>query len=309
MAMADSMDWEFNLRDFWLSKSRWSMMVKQYIDPEAFKTWLDIATQHIGVDRRGVALMRTREVLARGGGAYGNKQSRRWGSCMLGISYKALPAPQITLYSRTSYLGYLSAMDLSVAWMCGNYLGSVIGMPVEEMKFMWFNEALQFHNFKSLAYMLCNIDEKKARYYQNLLENKNPDDEAKAKIAACPAILMSRKWLQKLIAEDDRGESYGVTNYNTYRRIRRRYHTEVKGYPYGEQFEGWSYYRAKDKVVKAGGAQPGEQKEWFPRYKLLPSCNVKDLDFSTIKVPLGVDFSDEVNYNITDDNQLGEVYE
>ena len=35
---------------------------------------------------------------------------------MLTFSYKALPQPHITMHSRTSYLGYLGALDMSVGW-------------------------------------------------------------------------------------------------------------------------------------------------------------------------------------------------
>ena len=49
---------------------------------------------------------------------------------MIAISYKAQPRPQITLYSRTSYLGYIGALDLSVAWMCGKYIATALGIDV-----------------------------------------------------------------------------------------------------------------------------------------------------------------------------------
>jgi len=34
IGQADSMDWSFDLKDAWLTPSRWSMMAKQYIDPD-----------------------------------------------------------------------------------------------------------------------------------------------------------------------------------------------------------------------------------------------------------------------------------
>src|SRR5262245_11988822 len=122
IAQADRMEWDFDLKNLWLTKSRWSMMVRQYLDPVELVNWINKTAQLINWGGRGISMMRTKVVQPRGGKAMGNKESRRWGSCMLAISYKAMPAPQITLYSRTSYLGYLSGMDLSVAWMCGNYL-------------------------------------------------------------------------------------------------------------------------------------------------------------------------------------------
>lgn len=171
IAEAKSMEWDFDLKNMWLTPSRWSMMVKQYLDPEELEAWIGQCTKKIGVKGRGIAVLRTKVVKPRGGAATGhtNKETRRWGSCMLAISYKAKPQPQITLHSRTSYLGYIGALDLSVAWMCGQYLAREMGIKVEDMSFVWMNEAIQWHNFKSLAYMLNHHDEEKRDQYRRYL--------------------------------------------------------------------------------------------------------------------------------------------
>lgn len=289
IAHASSMEWDFDLKNMWLTPSRWSMMCNQYVDPEDLSMWLDKIATHIGVGGRGIALMRTKLVKARGGKSQGNKETRRWGSCMIAVSYKAIPTPQITLYSRTSYLGYLGALDLTVAWMCGKYVAEAIGCAVEDLEFVWMNEAMQFHNFKSLAYLLSNPDEETAQWYRDILIPIDPEltPHQKKILEETPALSLTRWWFQKLLAEDRRGDSYGVTRYNTYRRIRRRFHTEVMGLEYAEQFEGWSYYQAKDKAVKAGQAQVGAEKEWFSAYRPLPSTHVDTLDFGRLGIPLG----------------------
>lgn len=283
---AESMEWEFDLKDLWLTPSRWSMMVRQYIDPDEFEAWLAQCAGKIGVKGRGIAVMRTKVVKPQGGPAMGNKERRRWGSCMLAISYKAKPRPTITLYSRTSYLGYLSALDLSVAWMCGRYLANAMGVKVEDFAFVWFNEALQYHNFKSLAYLLNHNDPTQRKAYRRLLmkkESKLKPDELE-RIADSPALTLSRKWLQKLIQEDRDGVTLGDMSYNTYRRIRRRFHTEVKGYEYAQQFEGWSYYKASSKRIPKD-KEVGDQKEFFKAYKPLPHTDVTKLDFKAIGLP------------------------
>ena len=167
IAEADSMEWEFDFKDAWLTKSRWSMMVRQYLDPEDLEAWIGRVTSRIGTKGRGIAVLRTKIVKPRGGKATGhtNKETRAWGSCMLNISYKALPVPQITLYSRTSYLGYIGALDLSVAWVVGKYLAQELGLPLNKIKFVWVNQAIQWHNFKSLAYMLNHTDKEKAKHF------------------------------------------------------------------------------------------------------------------------------------------------
>ena len=255
-------------------------MVRQYVDRDRFIDWVEKSTKYIGTRGRGMAHMRTHEVKPRGGAAFGNKETRRWGSCMLGITYKAQPRPQITLYSRTSYLGYLSGLDVSVAWMAGKYLSAELGMKVEDMAFVWMNEAMQYHNFKSMAYLLNHPDPEKRRQYRRWIrfsETKLRDIGDWDYVNSRPAIKLSRSWMQKLILMDQQGLTLGDMTYNTYRRIRRRYHTEVLGYEKAQQFEGWSYYKK--------GPRLGEQKEFFKAYQPLESCKISDLDFKGIHLP------------------------
>lgn len=260
MAEADSLDWDFDLKSMWLTPSRWSMMVRQYIDPDRFDKWL-LDCQKIGTRKRGVCVMRTKDVAARGGAATGhtNKETRRWGSCMLALGYKALPAPQITLYSRTSYLGYIGALDLTVAWMCARYLAAELDIEVQDIRFVWHVEAIQWHNFKSLAYLLNHPDKMQRARYRAVLIDPELD------IQLPPALKLSRNWMQKVVKEDNDNKTYGDMSYNTYRRIRRRYHTEVHGYEYAQAFEG-----------------ENKKGEYFKAYKPLPHCTVDTLDFGPI---------------------------
>lgn len=280
IAEADSMAWEFDLKWLWVTQSRWSMMVRQYIPPGDFVEWIEKITKHIGIKGRGIAMLRTRSVAARGGVKKGNQETRRWGSCMLAISYKALPRPQITLYSRTSYLGYLSGLDLSVAWWCGKYVANELGIKIEDIKFVWMIEAMQYHNFKSMAFLLNNPDDadrKKFRLYLRASDRKLGELELLDFVNERPALILTRKWLKKIILADQKGESLGDMSYNTYRRIRRRYHTEVLGYDQALKFEGWSYYKK--------GPNEGQPKEFFKAYQPLPSVLASTLDFSSINIP------------------------
>lgn len=280
MGIADSMVWDFDMKDLWLTPGRWSMMIRQYLDPEEVQAWLVRITQNIGPKKRGIAALRTRVVKARGGAATGhtNKETRRWGSCMLGITYKAMPQPQITLYSRTSYMGYLAALDLSVAWMLGRYVSDAIGVPLEQFRFVWFNQAIQYHNFKSLAYLLNHPDKKEAKRYRKvILEGKSPKSLASGMdvFKLYPALRLSRKWMTNILKLDDEKKTYGDMNYNTYRRIRRRYHTEVKGLDYAKLFEG----------ENAKG-------EFFKAYRPLPSTPIGTRDLSAIGMPREKDWGE-----------------
>ena len=287
MGQADSMEWEFDLKDLWLTPSRWTTMVNQYIDPDELKEWIDKVTSRIGTKGRGIALMRTKTVAARGGEITGhtNKVSRRWGSCMIAISYKAVPHPQITLYSRTSYLGYLGALDLTVAWVAGKYLADAMGVDISTFKFVWMNEAIQWHNFKSLAYILNHPDERRQKRYRKMMTKpeKKLKPDLLAELKASPGLMLSRRWLARVIEADKKGETYGDMTYNTYRRIRRRWHTEVHGLDYAKQFEGWSKYKT--------GEKEGENKEFFKAYGPLPHTLVDKLNFSVLTKRHGVDLS------------------
>jgi hypothetical protein len=284
MSSADSMVWDFDLKDLWLTKSRWSMMVRQYLDADDVIDWLDRATTKIGTRGRGIAALRTKVVKPRGGDETGhtNKATRRWGSCMLAVTYKAQPQPQITLYSRTSYLGYLGGLDLTVAWMLGKYLASALGVDVSTFKFVWYNEALQYHNFKSLAFLLNHPDPDMAKMFRKvILKGKTPKKLGVDDFHVYPALALSRKWMQNMIQMDKEGKTLGDMTYNTYRRIRRRYHTEVLGYERAQEFEGWSYWKRDFKDFKIG-----DEKEFFKAYQPLPSVKAASLDLSPIRLAI-----------------------
>lgn len=283
MGVAESMDWEFDLKNMWLTPSRWTMMVNQYLDPEELRAWIERCTGKIGHRGRGIAVMRTKIVLPRGGAATGhtNKETRRWGSCMLSLSYKALPTPTITLHSRTSYLGYIGALDLSVAWMAARYLAKEMKMEVSQFRFVWMIEAIQWHNFKSMAYLLNNPKPKRREAYRRLMIKpiSKLTDEEVTLLELSPALKLTRVWLRKMMLEDQQGKTYGDMTYNTYRRIRRRWHTEVLGYERAQTFEGWSLFKV--------GEKKGEQKEYFKAYNPLPSTPIETRDFSCLGMPLG----------------------
>jgi hypothetical protein len=292
LAECDSMEWDFDMKDMWLTPSRWTMMINQYLDPEELEAWVNQITSKIGLKKRGICTMRTKKVAARGGEATGhtNKETRRWGSCMLAISYKAMPTPTIAMHSRTSYLGYIGALDLTVAWMCAKVLAEAMGVDVSTFRFVWHNEAIQWHNFKSLAFLLNHPDKKIRKKYRRLLmkKDKKLTEAELAEIENSPGLRLSKKWLAKVIQEDKDGLTYGDMTYNTYRRIRRRYHTEVHGFDYAEKFEGWSYYKQ--------GEKKGEEKEFFKAYKPLPSTHVDTLSFDKLVPPeklAGAEFTGE----------------
>jgi hypothetical protein len=265
VGIADSFEWDFDLRDLWLTKSRWTTMIRQYINPVALETWLNSCEAKLKGRKRGVSVMRTNEVAQRTGTtrAGGERVWRAWGSCMLAIGYRALPRPQITLHSRTSYLGYIGALDMSVAYLCAKQVAERVGLSVEDIQFVWHLEAAQFHAFKSLAYLLDDNEKREEFMAIKVGEDDQADKALKRKT---PGLYIARKWMKAFEVEDAQGKRYGDMNFGQTRRIRKRYHTEVMGYEYGEPFEGGDHRSASQNK----------------RFKPLPSCPASSLTFDNL---------------------------
>jgi hypothetical protein len=287
IARAASFEWEFDLKRMWLGKSRWTTMINQYINPVALEEWLDSCEAKLKGRKRGVSIMRTNQVAQRTNGQK-DRVWRRWGSCMLAIGYRAMPEPQITLHSRTSYFGYIAALDLTVAHVCARLVGERVGLKPEEMSFVWHNEATQYHAFKSMAYIMGDPDMR-----ERFLEPEVPHTRESA-----PALYYSQKWLDSFAKEDAEGKLYGDMNFGQTRRIRKRWHTEVLGYPYGEPFEGGTHASSSQNQ----------------RFKPLPSVSSDTLDFGAIfrtrrraqSSPEDVDMVTHTDEDVVDDELLGD---
>jgi len=258
MVEAKSCEYEFDLKDVWVTQSRWTALVRQYIDPEALEVWLDVIGRKLKGKKRGLSFMRTNQVAKRTTGS-NNKEWRVWGSCMLGFGYRALPRPQITLHSRTTYLGYIGQLDLALVHVLAREIGKRVGLEPKDISFVWHLEAAQFHSFKSLAWFFQD-DHDRSR-----LED-TPHD-AKLKLRA-PVLWLSQKRFQEYLSMDDDGLLYCDMSFSQQLRIRRRYHTEVHGPKYGKPWEGGTRLKA------AGMAKVAP---------VLPSIPVDKLDFSCLR--------------------------
>jgi len=258
MVEAKSCEYEFDLKDVWVTQSRWTALVRQYIDPEALEVWLDVIGRKLKGKKRGLSFMRTNQVAKRTTGS-NNKEWRVWGSCMLGFGYRALPRPQITLHSRTTYLGYIGQLDLALVHVLAREIGKRVGLEPKDISFVWHLEAAQFHSFKSLAWFFQD-DHDRSR-----LED-TPHD-AKLKLRA-PVLWLSQKRFQEYLSMDDDGLLYCDMSFSQQLRIRRRYHTEVHGPKYGKPWEGGTRLKA------AGMAKVAP---------VLPSIPVEKLDFSCLR--------------------------
>lgn len=258
MVGADSCEYDFALRDVWVTKHRWTSLVRQYLDPVALEGFLGQVETKLKGKKRGIAFLRT-QMVAKRTTKTNNKEWRRWGSCMLGFAYTALPKPTLTLHSRTTYLGYIGELDLALAHVLAREIGKRVGLSPADISFVWHINGAQFHSFKSLAWFFQ--DEADA----DRLINKPHTEKLKKR---APVLWRAQMRYQEYLDLDERGVLYCDMSFSQQLRIRRRLHTEVMGPEFGLPFEGGTRLKSASMATVAAP---------------LPEGHVDQLDFSPLK--------------------------
>lgn len=272
---------DMDLATLWLTESRWRTMVKQYINPGSLDATLGMVKTHLAKSKRksGTATLRLQptddldesdgeEVVDLQtnlveGKKSGRQVRRRWGSCMLALTYRNVPHPTVCLTSRTTYFGYLALLDMMVANVFAQKCGEITGVDVEDMHFVWHINLAQYHGFRSLADAVS--EPKRAK----TLAKWARDDEKIHKMKAEGRLGIHRVLvgLRRILRSDDEGVLYGDESFSSFARVRRRYHTQVHGYKYAQQFAGGTRLGGKNGV----GA-----------FKPVPSLMCDQLDFDAI---------------------------
>ena len=214
---ARSMEFDFDLgRDLWLTRTRWTVLVRQYLDLEQTQRFLAGATSiGLGEGKRGVTTVMLARDVTRAA------KKHRWGNCMGMFTYRGLRGqdgalqPTLGLHSRVSYIAYIGGADLAVAHTLARYIARRIKVPVEEFAFEWYIDALQFHGFKSLPLL----------YKQQYVV----DMEDKRLRAKYPTIKIVGKWWDVTVDLTERGVPLDAIKYGPHRRITRRYREWLNG--------------------------------------------------------------------------------
>jgi hypothetical protein len=215
LLQADSMAYEFDLgRDLWLTKHRWSVLVRQYLDDSETRRFLDRAADiGLGEGKRGVCTSMFARNVAR------EAKKHRWGNCMAAFTYRGLRngQPHFSLHSRVSYIAYIGGLDLALACVLAREIGRRIQVPLEDFSFAWYVDALQFHGFKSLP-LLFRTD-----YIEDLdrpaLRRKYPTQK------------IVGKWWDKIVNDTANGKPLEEEKYGPLKRVRRRYGEYINDQP------------------------------------------------------------------------------
>jgi hypothetical protein len=207
----ESMAFDLDLgRDLWLNRQRWTRLVRQYLDPSETRRFLDRAADiGLGEGKRGVVTNMFCADVVR------EAKKHRWGNCMMSFVYRGLrngkfdERPTLSMHSRVSYIAYIGGLDLGLAYILAREIGERIEVPVEDFRFRWHVDALQFHGFKSLPLLY-------RREYIDDLE----DHDLRAKY---PTIKLVGRWWDKVVSDHESGKPLDEEKYGPLRRIRRRY--------------------------------------------------------------------------------------
>ena len=235
---AESMTFDYDLKRVWVPPSRWTMMIRQYLDPEEVQRWLELIDKRLVKSKKPgrpilrledleeyeeeLPTLRTQRVQSRKGG---KSTVRNLGSCMLTLSITLTPHPTITLHSRACYVGYLSPLDMAVAYHLGRLAADVVGIPLELFRFVWFIETAQFHQFRTIAFALGDNEQR-----ERFLSGRDTSERV--------CWQRSLKHFNKWRKQDEEGVLYeDMQKFVSYQRLRKRYHAEVLGYDYAMNFQ------------------------------------------------------------------------
>jgi hypothetical protein len=156
-------------------------------------------------------MFRFEDVLPRRGG---KTMTRRWGPCMLGVGVRNYPDPHISFISRTSYFGYLSVLDLTVAWKLADLAATVLDRETRDFSLSWKIEQAQFHGFRCLAYPLGDDD---------VAESLHSHPGGKH----YPGIKKAQQGFERIDKEDRADKPYKDVKFKSYLRVRKRYHAQM----------------------------------------------------------------------------------
>jgi len=236
VGMADSGEYELDIgRDLWLTPTRWSTLCNQYVNPERLFDWLE-KIKDVSTYNRGIVAMDMNPVAHTVVKSNIRASRRKHGGCMRMITYRAYPQPTVTLFSRTSYLGYIGGLDLLLAHKLIEQACDMIGdgLHPSQFQFRWVCDTWQFHGFKSLAYLFATGQDKFMRLSDKAWARHVGDEfnihgvrRTMLPLEEMPTWRLIRYWWARIAKQDREGKLYEDMKYGAEKRIRRRYHAHA----------------------------------------------------------------------------------
>lgn len=225
---------EFNLdigKDLWVTPSRWNTLTRQYVDPERLFNWLE-AVKDISTYNRGITAMDMQSVQRTVVKSNARANRRKHGGCMRMITYRAFPQPTVTLFSRTSYLGYIGGLDMLLAHKLIEQACDMIGegLHPRDFQFRWVCDTWQFHGFKSLAYLFSTGQDRFMKWDEETWARnvgKKWRGHEIYPLEEMPTWRLIRYWWERIQKQDRDQKPYTLMRYGAEKRIRRRYHAQT----------------------------------------------------------------------------------
>lgn len=235
MGVAESATYSLDMGvDLWLTPVRWTMLIRQYLDPDALDKFSSQVAE-VGHDR-GIVAMDMQGVEKTVVASNARASRRKHGGCMRMVTYRAFPQPTVTLFSRTSYLGYIGGLDMLCAYKLIELACDSLddGTTPDDFKFVWMCDTWQFHGFKSFAYIFESGQDKYLRLSDKSWERHIGDTytvngvkRTILPLAELPTWKLLRYWWKRIEKQDREGKLYGDMKYGAEKRIRRRIHSQT----------------------------------------------------------------------------------
>lgn len=232
IGMADQATFAIDIgQELWVTPSRWSTLIRQYVSPERLYSWLE-SIKEISTYNRGITAMNMNDVAHTVVASNARANRRKHGGCMRMITYRAFPQPTVSMYSRTTYLGYIGGLDMLLAYKLIEHACDMIGegLHPSQFQFRWHIEVAQVHGFKSMAYMFATKQDRFMRMTEDewaQIVGKKFRGHEIYPLEEMPTWQLIRYWWDRLERQDAEGKLYQDMKYGAEKRIRRRYHAQT----------------------------------------------------------------------------------
>lgn len=218
--VADSMEFEFDFRDVWLNRQRWTRLVHEYLDADETSDFVRRA--RVIYDERGKSGVITNMPFR---GVQRTARKHKWGNCLMAATFRGTPGsevqPTLTLHSRVSYNAYMLGLDFCMAHVLAR---EIVGPDnLESVRLMWHLDVMQFHSFKSLPYIYTQPD-----LFKDLIQLVDNSSRGR-QLRKLPTWGSINKWYEKVLEFEEIGKSLEDEKYGPFKRIRRRYQEFMRG--------------------------------------------------------------------------------